>query len=74
MGVAVNGKKEGNPYVDFNIFGEFVSKSETKKVEGFYDGDGIYRIRFMPSYIEEYQFNIIGSAIDTTYKLSLIHI
>ncbi len=66
--VAVNGKKEGNPYVDFNIFGEFVSKSETKKVEGFYDGDGIYRIRFMPSYIEEYQFNIIGSAIDTTYK------
>lgn len=43
------GKHEGNPFTDYAIQGTFKGKEETKTVDGFYDGDGIYRVRFMPS-------------------------
>lgn len=42
------GYSDKNPFVDYEIVGEFTSENETKTVSGFYDGDGIYRIRFMP--------------------------
>lgn len=40
------GKHEGNPFTDYAIQGTFKGKEETKTVDGFYDGDGIYRVRF----------------------------
>ena len=47
---AVNGKSEGNPFLDHEITGTFTGEHETVKVNGFYDGEGVYRVRFMPSY------------------------
>ena len=47
---AVNGKSEGNPFLDYEIIGTFTAEHETVKVSGFYDGGGVYRVRFMPSY------------------------
>ena len=38
------GRHEGNPFTDYAIQGTFKGKEETKTVDGFYDGDGIYRI------------------------------
>lgn len=55
------GKTEGNPFTDYTIEAEFVSRDETVRVRGFYDGDGIYRVRFMPSFVGEYTFTISGS-------------
>ena len=52
------GKSDGNPFMDYAITGTFKSKNETKTVDGFYDGDGIWRVRFMPSFEEEYTFVI----------------
>ena len=46
---AVNGKKDGNPFLDYAITGTFASEHETVKVDGFYDEEGVYRGRFMPS-------------------------
>ena len=60
------GKKEGNPFTDYAIQGTFKGKEETKTVDGFYDGDGIYRVRFMPSFEGEYAFEIKGSFYDYT--------
>ncbi|MCZ8519530.1 MULTISPECIES: DUF5605 domain-containing protein [Paenibacillus] len=40
--------EEGNPYVDVTLSASFSCGSEFGEVEGFYDGDGICRIRFMP--------------------------
>ena len=34
----------------------FAVKNEKKTVDGFYDGDGIYKVRFMPSFTDEYTF------------------
>ena len=55
------GKHEGNPFTDYAIQGTFKGKEETKTVDGFYDGDGIYRVRFMPSFEGVYIFVIKGS-------------
>lgn len=64
----MQGKSEGNPFTDYTIQGTFTSKSEKKTVDGFYDGNGTYKIRFMPSFEEEYQFEIAGTFSDTVYE------
>ncbi|MBQ3479216.1 MAG: DUF5060 domain-containing protein [Clostridia bacterium] len=61
---AVNGKSEGNPFLDHEITGTFTGEHETVKVNGFYDGEGVYRVRFMPSYEGRYTYTIEGSAVD----------
>ncbi len=61
---AVNGKKDGNPFLDYAITGTFASEHETVKVDGFYDGEGVYRVRFMPSYEGKYTYTIAGSAVE----------
>lgn len=58
---AVRGPSEGNPFTEQNLRGIFKSKNETVSTEGFYDGDGIYRIRFMSSFEETYSFSLTGS-------------
>ena len=62
------GKTEGNPFTDYKINGVFKSKNEEVKVEGFYDGEGMYSIRFMPSFEEEYHFEISGDFSEASYS------
>lgn len=42
------GKADGNPFTDYNIKAIFQSVSESRTVNGFYDGNGVYKVRFMP--------------------------
>ena len=65
--VEMPGKSAGNPFTDYTIQGTFSSKSEAKTVDGFYDGDGVYRVRFMPSFEETYTFTVKGSFSDETF-------
>ena len=53
------GKTEGNPFTDYTMEATFVSRGETVHVNGFYDGDGMYRVRFMPSFPGEYTLSLI---------------
>lgn len=62
----LKGKTDGNPFTDYEICGEFSNENEAKTVSGFYDGGGIYRIRFMPSFEGEYNYKIYGSFSDKT--------
>ena len=59
--VTISGPKEGNPFCDQWIKGTFCCKNEKKTVDGFYDGDGAYKVRFMPSFTDEYTFEIEAS-------------
>lgn len=61
------GFADKNPFTDYEIFGEFCNENETKIVSGFYDGDGTYCIRFMPSFEGEYEYRIYGSFSDKEY-------
>lgn len=42
------GPTNGNPFVDVRLFAEFDNGAKKVEVAGFYDGDGVYRVRFMP--------------------------
>ncbi len=62
--VVCNGPKEGNPFQEQWVKAVFSSKNETVEAEGFYDGDGIYKVRFMPSFEGEYHIKLMGSFLD----------
>ena len=42
------GPREGNPFLDVQFGAQFQVGHRTVDVEGFYDGEGVYRVRFMP--------------------------
>jgi hypothetical protein len=64
--VSCSGYDDKNPYVDYSIQGIFKHKNETIKTDGFYDGNGIYKVRFMPSFTGDYFFEISGSFSEKT--------
>ena len=61
---AIHGPEEGNPFTEQWIRGVFHSQNETVSCDGFYDGDGIYRVRFMPSCEGEYTFCVESSFLE----------
>ena len=66
--VTVEGRSNKNPFVDYNIKGIFKGKNETVEIDGFYDGDGVYRVRFMPSFEGNYSFEVTGSFSDEHFS------
>ena len=59
--VAVYGRAEGNPFVEAAVFAAFTGRDEQVTVMGFYDGNGVYKARFMPSFEGQYSFRVQGS-------------
>ena len=56
-----HGPAQGNPFVDQWVRAEFEGTGERVTVEGFYDGDGVYRVRFMPSFEGTYRYRVSAS-------------
>ena len=50
----LNGPKDGNPFVDVELSAEFRQADRVFSPSGFYDGDGLYRVRFCPDAIGEW--------------------
>lgn len=46
--LVLQGPKEGNPFVDVVFGADLRIEHRVVSVDGFYDGDGTYRVRFMP--------------------------
>lgn len=59
--VTLKGPEDGNPFVDQWVKGVFRGKNETVETMGFYDGQGVYKVRFMPSFQGEYTYETSGS-------------
>ncbi len=47
--LTLEGPENGNPFKDIQLFATFKKGNISKKVDGFYDGDGNYKVRFMPN-------------------------
>lgn len=47
--ITLKGPAKGNPFTEVKVSGTFTNGMESVQVPGFYDGNGIYKIRFMPS-------------------------
>lgn len=62
------GSQAGNPFKAAEIWGDFKSEREQKKVRGFYNGNGMYIVRFMPFFTGEYTYKIYGSFSDKAYE------
>ena len=59
--ISVKGPKDGIPFTEQWIQGTFQGTQESVSVDGFYDGDGIYIVRFMPSFEGGYRFELAAS-------------
>ena len=59
--VSVHGPQDGNPFTERQFGAVFRGKSETVQVDGFYDGEGVYRVRFMPSFEGAYTYETRGN-------------
>src|SRR5665647_1241209 len=46
--LTLSGPSTGNPFIDVKLSGKFINEKDTISVTGFYDGEDVYKIRFMP--------------------------
>jgi len=60
--VALNGPTNGNPFLDVKFSARFTQGTNSVEANGFYDGDGIYRVRFMPEKQGKWSFLTASSA------------
>ena len=57
--VALPGPTSGNPFTEVTLTATFTPPGQggaTHEVTGFYDGDGIYKVRFMPETVGEWRY------------------
>ncbi|MCY2954427.1 MAG: DUF4038 domain-containing protein [Planctomycetota bacterium] len=54
--VALKGPAAGNPFVDVDLSAQFTIGQSTLRVNGFYDGEGRYVLRFMPEALGMYRY------------------
>lgn len=59
--LALTGNAEGNPFQEVQLSAHFSYKHRTIEVDGFYDGDGVYRVRFMPDVLGEWRYRTVSS-------------
>ena len=56
------GPASGNPFVDVTFGARFALEHRNVEVAGFYDGNGVYRVRFSPDTVGNWSFVTTGSA------------
>lgn len=54
--IELKGPSAGNPYLDVDLDARFSIDNRSIVVPGFYDGEGIYRVRFMPDTEGEWHY------------------
>ena len=67
--VALKGPTNGNPFLDVRFAAKFEQGDDAIRVDGFYDGDGIYRVRFMPEKPGVWKFTTTSSAPELNSKV-----
>ncbi len=60
--IVLDGPSEGNPFRDVTLAARFEHGATSLVVPGFYDGDGVYRIRFMPTLEGDWHYAITSNA------------
>jgi len=54
----LHGPSEGNPFIDVQLSAEFKKENRILRADGFYDGKGVYKIRFMPGAVGEWHYSV----------------
>ncbi|MBJ2168103.1 MAG: DUF5060 domain-containing protein [Muribaculaceae bacterium] len=61
-------KTNGNPFDDVTVKATFINGPDTVRVKGFYDGDDIFKVRFMPNKSGLWKYRIAFDGIDCREK------
>ena len=54
--ISMEGTKEGNPFLEVEVKATFMKEDQSIEVLGFYDGNGTYKIRFMPRSVGRWSY------------------
>ena len=54
--LSLPGQETGNPFMDVTFESDFTQGSQQVHVHGFYDGGGVFKLRFMPNHEGEWQY------------------
>ena len=54
--ITLSGPAQGNPYLEVHVGAQFRFHNRVVNADGFYDGDGTYKIRFMPDEVGEWSY------------------
>ena len=54
--MTLHGPTDGNPFVDTQVSATFACGNVSTDAIGFYDGDGVYRVRFMPGILGNWSY------------------
>lgn len=65
----LKGPAEGNPFTDVRFGAVFTDGRATVEVPGFYDGGGVYKIRFSPDAAGDWRYETKSNRWDLTGKL-----
>ena len=66
--LSLHGSDAGNPFLDVELNAEFSDGERTLTVSGFYDGDGVYKVRFMPDTPGQWRFRTLSNSDALTGK------
>ncbi|MEC0184176.1 DUF5605 domain-containing protein [Paenibacillus peoriae] len=55
------GPEDGNPFTEVAFGARFRQEHRTVEVEGFYDGEGCYRVRFMPDTLGMWSYETVSN-------------
>ena len=56
------GPDSGNPFLDVQVTARFRKENRIVTLSGFYDGGGVYRVRFMPDDLGQWSYEISSNA------------
>ena len=65
----LKGPAEGNPFTEVRFGAVFADGASTVEVPGFYDGDGVYKVRFSPGATGDWRYETKSNRWQLTGKL-----
>jgi hypothetical protein len=60
--IELKGPRDGNPFSDVELTASFSQGDRILEVTGFYDGDGCYRVRFLPDAVGPWRWRTSSNA------------
>lgn len=66
--ITLKGPATGNPFVDVSLAAKFTQGKHAVTVPGFYDGDGTYRVRFLPMHQGTWTYETTSATPDLNGK------
>lgn len=72
--LSLTGPADGNPFTEVELHAVFRQGSQEFKPEGFYDGDGNYKIRFMPDRDGAWTYQTISNRAALNGQEGILHV